>query len=261
MLEKVWPDHKRGLYLFRDRWRGRDDFVTCLDVNVAPRRGTGRPDCTGSFAVAGLGHLWTFGTNNRVQVPGMDGRAGGERTFFHAEGDGSGVVSADLSGVYGAAGFRSFAVDYSGVCGSPALIAVADRVEAGGRKTWRMQGRGQATAEGNRFTVRGPGGATLSGVFLAPADVRISLPGRKARGGPAARPGRSGYTLRATGSKGQGGSFFVVMTIQRGEAPRLRAVGKGLDAEAVVGSRRVAFDGERIVLAARQERASSARVP
>jgi len=43
-----------------------------------------------------------------------------------------------------------------------------------------------------------------------------------------------------------GREFFVVMTVQKGETPRIKASGAGLDARAKVGRRQVLFDGKGI---------------
>ena len=53
--------------------------------------------------------------------------------------------------------------------------------------------------------------------------------------------------MHATG----GNDFFVVMTLQKGKAPEVKAEGAGLDAKVAVGEQKIAFDGEKIVLNSR----------
>jgi len=45
-----------------------------------------------------------------------------------------------------------------------------------------------------------------------------------------------------------GDEFFVVATLQRGKPPEVKASGSGLNAAAVIGRRKVSFDGQKIVL-------------
>ena len=44
------------------------------------------------------------------------------------------------------------------------------------------------------------------------------------------------------------GSLFVVMTLQKGDAPEVKVEGTGLDAKVAVGRQVISFDGEKIVL-------------
>jgi hypothetical protein len=53
-------------------------------------------------------------------------------------------------------------------------------------------------------------------------------------------------TLDRIKAKGEG-SFLVVITIQRGDAPPVAIQGAGMEARATVGRQTVRFDGQKIV--------------
>jgi hypothetical protein len=119
---------------------------------------------------------------------------------------------------------RHFAVDLSGTCGAPLLLALVDRGE-GLAKSWRLPlPSGASVSEPGRFVSGDVGGANLSGWFAAPPDAKFS-------GGQIA--GRD--------------EVFMVLTIQHGKAPAVKLQGAGLGAIVTVGGRTVAFDGRRIV--------------
>jgi hypothetical protein len=121
---------------------------------------------------------------------------------------------------------RHVAVDLSGECGSPVLIAIVDRCEkiAG---PWRIPlPAGPAVSEPGRFVCGDAAGANLAGCIAAPPNARLS-----------------GGAIPAAGE------YFVVLTLQQGPSPAAKVEGSGLAAKVAVGRRTVAFDGQRIVLA------------
>ncbi len=151
---------------------------------------------------------------------------------------------------------RAFAADYSGECGAPALFVIVDRISGEQGKQWTMHVPDLADTpveiDGNRFTIR-KGDATLTATFIAPADVRIDK-----RLGYSTKVFRvigrdhgTGFyrrdVLTATGKDSAAGNFFVVMTLQRGQAPPVHVEGQGLDATVTVGRRAIRFDDGRIV--------------
>jgi hypothetical protein len=98
--------------------------------------------------------------------------------------------------------------------------------------------------EGNAFTFS-KGAATLKGTVVAPATPRIQaddlqqlLLGAKCSLGVIVC---SGLAVRG------GESYFVVATLQEGEAPKVETTGKGLDAKVRVGGQTVRFDGQKVV--------------
>jgi len=170
-----------------------------------------------------------------------------------------------------AAGLRAFAVDYSGESGAPAVFAVVDRIriEDGRPVVWAMhvdqlvpdhkaRRRGvrptDVKIDGNTFVVT-RGDATLRGVFIMPVGVRLEAVRSGShyvwidRGGKYSKwehlPRRR---LEATTADGHPDAFFVVMTLQRGDAPPITVDGEGLDAVVRVGGQTVRFDGKRITI-------------
>jgi hypothetical protein len=120
---------------------------------------------------------------------------------------------------------RHVAVDLSGDCGSPVLMAIVDRCE-GIEGPWRVLLPAKlAASEPGRFVCGDPAGPTLTGWIAAPTRARLS-----------------GGTLPAAGE------YFVVMTLQPGPPPAAAVEGEGLAATIALGGRTVAFDGQRIVL-------------
>ncbi len=120
---------------------------------------------------------------------------------------------------------RHLAVDLSGECGAPVLIAIVDRCE-GLAGAWRVPLAAKlVSAAPGQFVAGEEAGANLAGCIVTPAGARLS-------GGqvPAAK------------------EYFVVFTIQRGSPPAVKVEGAALGAKVVIGGRTVAFDGRRIVL-------------
>jgi hypothetical protein len=165
---------------------------------------------------------------------------------------------------------RSFAVDTSGRCGAPALLAVADRMTGPRPKVWALNVPGlgpphngtggrpwtpstKLDIDGNTFTLH-EGSATLRATFVAPAGVRIA----RAEGNPVIdapdvtaskhNPDWLRYGIEATAPDETSGDFLVVFTLQNGGAPAVKASGAGLDATVTIGSRTLRFDGQKFVL-------------
>jgi hypothetical protein len=177
--------------------------------------------------------------------------------YYKAEPDGSGVLSLDYRDVYSAAqkdakpsgvtGMRSLGFDYSGKSGSPFLLAMADRIEGQVDKVWIWplpEGcLSNTTVKGNTFVVK-QGDATMRGTFLSPLNVQV-----EATSESIVHQGARLFdkTLDRIKAKGEG-SFLVVITIQRGDAPPVAIQGAGMEARATVGRQTVRFDGQKIVL-------------
>jgi len=150
---------------------------------------------------------------------------------------------------------RSFAADYSGSCGAPALLAVVDKTKGGKRKYWQMllpenrNVKPDVAIQGQTFTIR-QGDASLKGTVVAPAAAKVILaePGTKVDIiDGLGKPGSKTLTHPAIWVEG-GDDFFVVMTLQKGPAPEVQCQGKGLDARVTVGRRTLRFDGRNIVI-------------
>ena len=204
-------------------------------------------------------------------------------TQFHD--DGSGSITYDMSKVYwgaeprktnawgvgtgnigvdwgdkppfdaGIRATRTIAVDYSGKCGSPALLVIVDRLNnADGRaKTWRMEVPGAGGRRGDKVlalrdggtaeAIRRPPGnakantplpavapeeANLRVTFAAPAGVAIDI---------------SGGQIKASSEQSL---FVAVMTLQRGPAPVVRVFGEAPDLRIEVGNQVVRIQKDRV---------------
>ncbi len=98
--------------------------------------------------------------------------------------------------------------------------------------------------EGNSFTIT-RGDATLKGTFAAPGNVKLSTDDMETM-----KMGAKRTILydACAGLFAKGADdYFCVMTVQRGDAPRVTVRGRGLDAVVTVGGQTVRFDGEKIV--------------
>ncbi|MFP4054581.1 MAG: hypothetical protein ACLFV7_12040, partial [Phycisphaerae bacterium] len=187
----------------------------------------------------------------------------------------------------GVTGLRSIGVDYSGASGAPCLLVIVDRVKGAEKSLWAWQlqsertsaGRGKldrksglvtwgdikvpykvgmiikedsrriedsrlAEVKGDTFTIQ-RGDASLRGTVIAPDDGNIEFAERSVYTMGFKRA-ISKTTSRAVFASGKGG-YFVVITVQKGDAPKVSVKGKGLDAVVTVGGQTVRFDGEKVV--------------
>lgn len=135
---------------------------------------------------------------------------------------------------WGIRGMHGFGVDYTGRSDAEALVVLVDCIslESGGKlptgePVWQMHTGGNLAVEGNSFVIRGGNDASLQGIFLVPSDVKLTA--EKSR-------------LTATGGR----EFFVVMTIQKGEALEIERFGSGLGTRVKIGRQQISFDGNAI---------------
>jgi hypothetical protein len=147
------------------------------------------------------------------------------------------------------------AFDYSGRCGAPAMVVIVDQIQGGRERLWTWQLPGalfsddQTSSEsvqidGNSFTLH-YSDASMHATFITPADSQIE----HARESIQVGDPRHGFHGQVNRIKVPGkGSFFVVMTFQRGKPPKVNIEGSGLDARVKVGNRVIGFDRSRIVL-------------
>ena len=169
-----------------------------------------------------------------------------------ADDDGGGDVTADMDAAYiGVRGARSFAVDYSGSAGAACLVAVADTVTGSkGRNVWQLCTQQEHTVEAAGdgapgFTIRAPNGATLRGTVVAPRPASVELKNVTIRHeiNYHGRHSQADFKRTVISVCGEGQDFFfVVMTVQKGNAPKVTVEGAGTAARATVGGRVVRFD-------------------
>lgn len=151
---------------------------------------------------------------------------------------------------------RSIGVDFADGSGALAVIAVVDQTKGGKKSVWQMRigENPKVEIKGSTFIVRHNDGTSLSGTVISPPDAKLvyvndqkyTLAFVRADGGPS----ETATPLRAIHISG-GRDYFVVMTLQRGEPPKVLSKGAGLDARATIGpaakARMVSFDGESVV--------------
>jgi len=260
VMPKVIADRRKGAFLFRNHYtdcvggasapRESGDIVaTMFYRSERPYGGTYFHPQAGSFRISGLGTAWANGIigNKRqwdyadecvLHLEGSNGDGLGKVLYFECQPDGSGVVAADMSDVYnrntklGVTAERHFAVDYSGASGAPALFAIVDRVKGEGKKSWRLHTEGKLlSVSGSSFTIEGRTGGTLQGRFISPAGVHVVA---------------SGGTLSVI-TEAPEADFLVVMTIQKGAAPEIKAEGTELDAKVTIGGQAMRFENGKLV--------------
>ena len=146
--------------------------------------------------------------------------------------DGSGIVSLVQDNW-----LRSFAVDYSGQSGTPGLFVIVDRIDIQSQndfqpKTWLMHTEGKVSIQDNTFTIESTEDKTLQGTFISPEAVKLSY-----------KANEQGGVIQATGVN----NFFVVMTVQQHQPPKIEIKGSGISATVKVGKQVITFTENRIM--------------
>lgn len=274
-----WEAETFGFFAFRNRWKNADDFVAQVFLKSRPIGGWNHANA-GAWRLWGLGHEWSVGPTSRaanrieesvVLLPedNIQTGLGGQKELLKTRPDGSAVLVADMNDHYsargkkgqkifdanllrnkdgrgesGITGKRAFAFDYSGLSGSPCLVVLVDDIEGGNKKEWIFQrSEGKLAVQKDGFTLD-KGDANLKATFAAPTKVSVSIPDRTTTWQQHGTNERKWNAVLATG----GDSFFVVMTIQKGDPPAVKIDGTGADATVTVGKRTVRWDGKKIIL-------------
>ena len=268
VLGHSWGDKAAGVFFARNRWLDSTDSIAAVNVNQRPKAGLRHFADSGSFRLLALGGSWAVQRakdaadlgiparekENVVVIPGTHGWQGGKLVQSIFQTDGSGTVSMDLDAAYtvapagasptlleptqdlGIRARRAWAVDYSGTCGAPVLLVLADQIRNGPTRRWLMH-----TAERNvrlhpdGFELRAANGATLRATVVAPDKPRLRV-----------EKGEWTDTIAIDGES----DFFVIMTVQpEGQtAPLVTHSGEGLYARIRVGNCTLHYDGIGIAL-------------
>jgi hypothetical protein len=274
-----WEASTFGFYAFRNRWKNADDFVAQVFLKSRPICGWNHANA-GAWRLWGLAHEWSVGPTSRaghrieesvVILPEdkIQTGLGGQKEYLQTQPDGTAVLAADMNDHYsakgkkgqsvfdanllrnkdgradsGITGKRAFAFDYSGLSGAPCLVVLVDDIEGGNKKEWLFQrSEGKLAVHKDGFTLD-KGDANLKATFAAPYEVSVSVPDRTTTWKQHGSNTRKWNAVLATG----GDTFFVVMTIQKGDPPAVKIDGKGADATVTVGKRTVRWDGRKIIL-------------
>lgn len=237
---KVLIDRQKGFYVFRDRWQDQNDFVASIYLKKQPLKGSWSFPDAGSFRIWGLGHKWAKAgiskarkENENILARETDNTGGAKPVFAETKPNGSGVVSLVQKNW-----LRSFAVDYSGKSGSPGLFVLLDRIDMQSQsdflpKTWLMHTEGKVTIQDATFTIESPSGKTLQGTFISPKGMQLSY-----------QETEQGGVIQATGVN----EFFVVMTVQPNQPPKVLIEGSGIAATVKVGKQIITFTENRLSL-------------
>ena len=254
-LGHVWADGPTDRN--RHRW---EESVVQLPENEEINEGLGARTTFVKTFDDGSG-IVSFDMNDVYAVQKKDDKGRGPRARERY----GNIRNPEAFGDSGITGMRAIAVDYSGLSGSACLLVLVDRIDGGKAKVWTWQlarpdkdspnapdDVKNTRVEGNRFVVTKPDGASLAGTFITGqkpyATVRqTSMIGHagSSAGKKLARP------IHGVFADDDSGRFFVVVTVQKGDAPAVQVEGKGLDATVTVGRRTIRFDGEKIVLGTR----------
>lgn len=269
VLPRAVADRQRVGYTFRNRWKDGDDIVAMVTGWNHPGGGWG-DGISGDVRLQGLGADWIVrgacsgshrspaGVLQLANWP-RKSRLLGSETYFGSDANGSGVVTLDFreaaTAVTPVVWKRSLAVDFSGESGAPALMAIMDTVPPANGETrtaqvtnrWQLvtDVRNKVAIGDNTFTLTAPNGATLVATVVEPKDAGIrtkhyrTIIENNYQRDHIYGPYENTYISVAGRDR-----FFVVMTIQKEEPPRVTAVGEAVQ----VGARRLTFDGQKLVM-------------
>ena len=246
-------DHRKGAFVIRNRYRDSNDFVTHFFLQTERPRGPAwflRE--AGSFRISGMDTAWAIGggqgkrekeyeKENVVVVEPNTGHGIGKTLYFEEPESGVTIIGGDLSDFhntptnYNVTATRHILVDYSERAGVAALFVVVDRVTGKDRKkSWIMHTAGtNIKTDGATFTIAGKSPDTsLRGQVISPINATVAAIG-------------SSITID---SDADVADYFVLMTVQKGDAPILNVKGSGIEAAVIVGARTISFKKGRLVL-------------
>jgi hypothetical protein len=96
-----------------------------------------------------------------------------------------------------------------------------------------MNTEGKVTLGQNRLAIAGPNGSNLEATFITPVSVRLQV-----------EKTATGSRILARGED----DFLVVMTVQSGTPPQVKATGSGRNTRITVGQQEIAIDNGTIKL-------------
>lgn len=267
-LPWVAADPTGGHWVFRKPWQGAQDTLVVLNPRFDNPGGSHyRAGRSWDMQLFALGKLWI---GDRKMIDQVDKVAAGAAlpttsdphaftdnlsarlTEWHADPAGKATLSFDMSRIYmrqlkrdetppdgrqlvrlargsfadlGIRGERSVAIDLSGASHAPVLLVFSDRFTGAKDLAWNLRiakEAGEATVDGDAVTVGDPAGANMRVTFVSDKPLALT---------PA---------IQATG----GDEYLVVITVQNGPAPAVKAEGDIV----TVGGQTIRREGHRLVL-------------
>jgi hypothetical protein len=268
-----WPTHlydpEADFVLFRNRWRDQNDLVvTAFDGGLritgmggrygaragkhafqwAPREGRIRNQFGLHYG------LYRQKVERTITKPVVDAKAATGVVTFRVKGEGKARPQkakkkkkneerkapppTPPAGKF--EGTRCLAVDFSNAHPSGALIVTADRLANVDKaiKAWILHAGAKCkiTAEGDTFKIASSA-ATLTGKVIAKEPMKVENQSA----------GHQTWLWNFAGVTGPASEVLVVMTIDRGDAPKIKVKGDGLDAKVTVGKRRIQVRDGKVV--------------
>jgi hypothetical protein len=252
VVGRTYTDRSHGVAIFRNRFADADDVVAVINAHSRQPDGChGGPD-TNTIRLLGLGGVWITGGGRTGNTAGQTNLFAGpppgntkgstqklgklESVEFRPDGGGTAVATGSCMGV--ADHRRAFGADFSAKSGAAAVLVSAET--SGNGRLWRLNTPefNSLSTDGNAFVITGPDGATLRVTVLEPAAPAFRT-GTVERGGGA---GHVGFPFRGTKYVNNRWIEFdcdrnvlVVMTLQKGPAPKVGGSGTAGSADLTVG--------------------------
>jgi hypothetical protein len=248
ILPLHYADSRQGIGVFRNQYRdGHDAILGCYAR--ATFVGGHAHDDAGSIRLMALGHDWIMGGGQarpKAEYQSLVMPADGKRRQPYGLGAVIWDEAHDAGGVFGMdlrkpnIGYceRYVAVDYSGRCGAPVLLAMLDQIDDHLTRDWLWNityepGLRLTIDEDRRgFSLTAADGVAMLARFLgvAPASIEPKTTPDSSRtyqsGWSRTYPGRPYIQARFANRAHLG--IYAVMAIGRGQVPRAELIG-GLD--------------------------------
>ncbi len=232
-LSNAFEDAQQNVFVFRNQFKNADDIIATVNLAAFRTRKLARDSAAPPFyRLAGLGGRWQL-REARERDDRTDDAMAFLKSAFVPKPDGSGVLTALSEITQPKTVRKTFAADYSGSSGVPALFVIAQKNSS--RLNWTLDASANyavniGTAD-RSFTVAAPSGATLQGTLVG-SVARLATRGLS-------------NTLDVTGPS----DCVLVLTLQKGPAPEVKVEGAGADQKIVVGGQTINFDGENFIFA------------
>lgn len=293
IIPRAYVDEQQGYYLFRNDWTDDAIKADIYFKSFAPTGWNRANAGSFSIHGFGHTWAWRgeersgdrFLQENVVLFPGQPASLNGPGHVTHlvSKNNGSAIVSADLGnlllrrksgeggkllserdygGVFlnenhtdlGLRWRRSFAADYSGASGAPALFVVVDKTSGGKDVCWQLLTGGKngneypVAVNGNTFTISRDA-VSLVGTVVSPAtpEIHVIEPGTKVNVVDPQGKEKALKTERRSVHITGGDVFVIVMTLQKGAPPKVQIAAPGLNWNARIGEQFVYYDGENVV--------------